>query len=145
MGICLSAGSARKHPVIICINTLRLRAWLDNSFLSRTAGIVLQCERQPVALWNPHEPPAPPVCGDGGHSCEAGLPGAVGIGMQLPPKEPPPRSAVWRSPWGSGTLFPDPATGGCQECADRQLASDLAAARLRTHEVCLCCYISSAG
>ena len=51
-------------------------------------------------------------------------------------QEPPPRSVAWRSPWGGGALFPDPQTGSCQECADRQLASDLAAARLRTHEVC---------
>ena len=50
-------------------------------------------------------------------------------------QEPPPRSVAWRSPWGGGALFPDPSTGSCQECADRQLASDLAAARLRTHEV----------
>jgi hypothetical protein len=52
---------------------------------------------------------------------------------------------AWRSPWGGGALFPDPQTGACQECADRQLASDLAAARLRTHEVCPPCSNISSG
>lgn len=103
----------------------------------------MQCERQPDAVFNPRDPPPAPVCGSGGAgggdaTCQAGV-ASPATSAQQPPKEPPPRAAAggagWRGPWGGGGLFPDPSPAGCQECADQQLASDLAAARLHSSSV----------